>query len=233
MRFPSSFSSNRASLLASIHSLSCISLNSYETATPVSSANGAMLVAKALQDITRQFRPSNWNAVVLYVIANKPEELAEQLKIFVELCPLSSFVKAQNFASSISTIEQDKFAQKTGYEQSIEWQKMNDCLSLPVLKNAFNDASLSLVSDESKAAISDIDAALSECQSLKANRDARLTEKQFVEVSTNVKAKSFNANSARGLAHSIKTLGDNSLHWAYVVFVGSNDQLKPIKELFL
>jgi len=40
------------------------------------------------------------------------------------------------------------------------------------------------------------------------------------------------ASSARSLADSIKRLGDNNKHWAFMLFVGSDNELTLVKELF-
>ena len=98
---------------------------------------------------------------------------------------------------------------------------------------AFNDASLALVNDEGTSLITDIDTALADCETLKSERGNRLTETLFTASSLSINVKNFTANSARSLADAIKSLGDNDMHWAFLAFVGSSDEINPIKELFV
>lgn len=233
MNFPACFNTSRTNLENLCNKLNTIALHSYETATAVSSAAGSVLLANAIQDVSRRYRPASWHAVVLYAIADKSDSLSSTLKTINEHCPLKVFVEAQRFAESLAVIELQKMQQPTGLEQSTEWQQMKDCRAVPALATAFNDASLALVSDESKNHVTGIDGAMAELTMLKAERDSRLTRTLFPAAGLDIEAVSFNTSSARSLADSIKSLGDNNMHWAYFAFVGSNDELQPVKELFL
>jgi len=233
MQFPASFQAQRSALESLCNQVSLISLHSYETASAVSSAAGAVLLADAVQDTSRRFRPEAWNAVILYAMADKQDSLSSRLSAINEHCPLKTFVEAQRFADSLAVIEQEKMKRSTGQEQSIEWQVMGDCRAVPALAAAYHDASLALVDDEGKSLVTDIDSALSELTTLKADRHSRLTETVFTPAGLNIDVVSLNAGSARSLADSIKSLGDNNMHWVYCAFVGSEEELKPVKELFL
>jgi hypothetical protein len=233
MQFPASFDTKRAELESICKQVNTIALHSYETATAISSAQGAILLANAIEDTSRLLRPSNWHAVVLIAFADKPAALSTKLKTINEHCPLSHFVEAQRFAESLATLEQHKMQLPSGSEQSIEWQPIDDCRSISALNAAFNDASLALVKNEGTSLITDIDSVLTECETLKSDRDNRLAKTLFIASNLSIEAKSFTANSARSLADAVKSLGDNNMHWAFCAFVGSSDEVQPIKELFV
>ena len=72
MQFPASFQAQRSALESLCNQVSLISLHSYETASAVSSAAGAVLLADAVQDTSRRFRPEAWNAVILYAMGSGP-----------------------------------------------------------------------------------------------------------------------------------------------------------------
>ncbi|MDO6426246.1 hypothetical protein Q4489_04440 [Thalassotalea sp. 1_MG-2023] len=232
MQFPPSFNTDRNGLAGKTTAINSISLNSYETPTALSSAKGALLLAKSIEDLTRQQRPTSWNALVLYAIAEKPEQLAEKLETINEKCPLMPFINAQQYAQSLSTINEDKTTPSTGNEQSREWQQQADNRAIPALNDAYNDASLALVESESQNVITTLDNAITEAETLKAERDIRLAQTKFNAVSTSIKTQSITANSARGLANAIKKIGNNQMHWAYIVYTGSTSELQPITELF-
>lgn len=233
MQSPISFNAQRSELEALCSQVNSLALHSYQTASLMDSSQGAVLLANAIQDTSRTQRPDNWHAVVLYATANKAELLASQLLGFNAVCPLKALLEAQRFTDSLTSLEQHKMQVPKGYEQSLEWQVLDDCRAVPALSNAFNDASLALVNDEGTSLITSIDDALSELTVLKSNRDERLTNTKFAGQSLDIKMANFTGNNASGLANSIKQLGDNNMHWVFLVFVGSSNEIKPIKELFI
>jgi hypothetical protein len=231
MQIPHLFNTqSRAALNAACTQVSVISLNSYQTPSLITGAAGSALLAAAINDATRQQRPSVFNAVILSCSASSPAQLANKLAEFNQHCPLAVFTHAADHALSLLTLDTDKMRLPTT-EQSIEWQFVNNCCALPALANAFSDKSLALVNGEGANLITDIDTALVHTAQLKAKRDQRLTNSLFVTCD-NLKVTNSNAQSARGLAQQIETLGNNDKHWAYCAFVGSSDNIKTIKELF-
>ena len=234
MQTPDSFKQNtRSELLSQLQSLHCIGLHSYELPTVLGAIAGISFLSDAILDNTRQQRPSDWHAVLLFSTADKPEDLAKKLASINELCPLKTFVEAERFANSFETLDKHKMRLPTDTEQSFEWQVLSDCLSLPALSDAFNDASQALIANEGTTLISDIDISLAELIGLKLSRDNRLTQTSFEGTALDIETMYFTANSASNLAGQIKALGDNNKHWAYLFFVGSADEIKPLKELFL
>ena len=231
MKLPASFNTqSRAALNAACADIHIIALNSYQTPSLITAAAGSQLLAKAINDATRQQRPNAFNAVILSCSAPSAAGLSSKLTAFNTLCALPVFTHAQQHASSLSTLDTDKMRLPTT-EQSIEWQHVNDCCALPALANAFVDKSKQMVNDEGVQLITDINAALTDTEQLKAARNNRLTETTF-QAGANLTVTHSNAQSARALAQQIETLGNNDMHWAYCVFVGSGDNIQTIKELF-
>jgi len=230
MQLPTSFNKQREPLNTLLKDVAALTLHSYMTASLISSAQASELLADALIDTTRIDRPNDWQALVLSLSAATSNQLNSQITPFNDKCPIPVFMQAAAFAKSLNTLDTDKMILPTT-EQSIEWQKLNDCRFIPALTKAFNDKSLALVADEGRQLITDIDSELSSLVTLKAQREQRLTNTTF-EVGTNLTVNNFNANSGASLAQQIKSLGNNDKHWAYCCFVGSTEQLKPIKELF-
>ena len=132
----------------------------------------------------------------------------------------------------MASIDEDKMQLPVGGEQSIEWQPMPDVRSVPALNAAFNDTSKSLLLDEGTALVTDIDTAMSQLKTLKADRDLRIGQTDFVAASLPIETMVINASSAKGLADNIKRLGDNNMHWAFIFFVGSDSEITLVKELF-
>ncbi|WP_409423266.1 MULTISPECIES: hypothetical protein [unclassified Pseudoalteromonas] len=231
MQIPNSFNTqSREALNAACTQLHVIALNSYQTPSLITAAAGSELLATAIKDVTRQQRPSAFNAVILSCSASSHAKLASLLSEFNQHCPLAVFTHAADHALSLSTLDTDKMRLSTT-EQSIEWQHVNDCRAVPALAKAFNDKSLALVSNEGINLITDINTALNETAQLKAQRDQRLTNTLF-RATANLTVTSSNAQSARALAQQIQTLGNNDKHWAYCAFVGSSENINTIKELF-
>jgi len=210
-----------------------ISLAFHQTATLCTAAEGALLLASAIQDESRQFRPAAFNALVLWVSSDSPNDLAKQLAAINDYCPFTGFVESARYAASLATLESDKLTRPQGSEQSLEWTVFNDERYIPALKRQYQADSLVQVNDQGKALISDIDSALAECKQLKGLRDTRLTATKFNPINTGLHCISISANSAKGLADKLQGLGDDNAYWAFCAFVGSSHELEPVKGLFL
>ncbi|QFI37613.1 hypothetical protein FR932_07030 [Moritella marina ATCC 15381] len=210
-----------------------ISLCFHQTATLCPAADGAALLANAIKDESRQFRPADFNALVLWVSSDSSTDLAKRLAPVNEYCPLAGFVECGRYAASLATLDSDKLTRPKGTEQSLEWTVMNDKRSIPVIKRQYQAASLAQVNDQGQALISDVDSALAECKQLKGLRDARLTATEFNSTNTGLNCMSISANTAKGLADKLQGLGDDKAYWAFCAFVGNSSELEPIKELFL
>jgi len=210
-----------------------INLCFHQTATLCTTAEGAVLLANAIKDESRQFRPTDFNALVLWVNSDSPNGLAKQLAVINDYCPLTGFVECERYSASLATLESDKLTRPQGSEQSIEWTVLNDKRYIPALKRQYQADSLVQVNDQGKALISDIDSALAECKQLKNLRDMRLTATEFTPINTGLNCISISANSAKGLADKLQGLGDDKAYWAFCAFVGSSSELEPVKEVFL
>ena len=210
-----------------------LSLVFHQTATLCTATGGAVLLASAIQDESRQFRPAAFNAQVLWVSCDSPQELAKRLAAINEYCPLAGFVECARYATSLATLDSDKVTRSQGSEQSIEWTVFSDKRSIPALKRQYQAGSLAEVNTEGQDLISDIDSALTECQQLKSQRDGRLAMTVFNPMNTGLNCISISANTAKGLADKLQSLGDGMAYWAFCAFVGSSSELEPIKELFL
>lgn len=232
MQLPASLSGARSQLNDLCSGVNTISLHSYQTATPVSAAQGAALLAQAVSDTSRTFRPTSFNAVGLFVIEKTASKLASTLQTVNQACPLKTFVEAQRIATSMANLDEHKMQLPTGNEQSIEWHPMPDVRTVPALSTAFNDASNSQLLDEGTALVTDIDTAMGELKTLKSSRDTRIAQTDFIAANLPLETTVIAASSARGLADSIKRLGDNNMHWAFMFFVGNDSEIKLVKELF-
>lgn len=213
-------------------SISTISLHNYQTTTSISAAQGAALLAQAVNDTSRTFRPTEFKAVGLFVIEKTAVAFANKLKVINSACPLTPFVEAQRIANSVVSLDEQKMQLPVGTEQSIEWHKMLDVRTVPALKTAFNDSSKLLLLTEGTKLVTDIDTVIDELKTLKIKRDTRIAKLDFVTASLPLETIVINANSAQGLASKIESLGDNNMHWAFMFFVGSDSEIKLVKELF-
>ena len=210
-----------------------ISLASHQTATLCTTAEGAALLANAIKDESRQFRPTAFNSLVLWVSSDNPNELARQLAAINDYCPLTDFVECGRYATSLATLATDKFTRSKGTEQSVEWTVFNDKRHVPALKRQYHATSLALVNDQGQSLISDIDSAMNECQALKRKRDARLAKAVFNPINTGLNCINISANTSKGLADKLQGIGDDKAYWAFCAFVGSTDELQPMKDVFL
>lgn len=104
--------------------------------------------------------------------------------------------------------------------------------SMPILSDAFNDTSKGLVSDEATTLVSDFDSEFSALEQLKSLRDIRLTETSYVSSTIDATITYFGESTDKRLAESLKEQGNNDKLWCFCLFVGSESQLAPIKELF-
>jgi|GEM_PF-1167165 len=210
-----------------------INLASHQTAALCTAAEGAVLLASAIKDESRQFRPAAFNALVLWVSSDSPNDLAKRLVVINEYCPLTSFVECGRYATSLAILDSDKLTRPKGNEQSLEWTVLNDKRYIPALKRQYQADSLAQVNSLGQGLISDIDSALAECKQLKGLRDTRLTATEFSIINTGLNCISISANSAKGLADKLQGLGDDKAYWAFCAFVGSSSELEPVKGLFL
>ena len=210
-----------------------ISLAFHQTATLCTAAESAVLLANAIKDESRQFRPAAFNALVLWVSSDSPRDLAKRLAPVNEYCPLTGFVECGRYAASLATLESDKITRPQGSEQSIEWTAFSDKRSIPAIKRQYEANSLAQVNALEKTLVTDIDSAVEECKQLKSLRDARLTATEFNPINTGLNCISISANTAKGLADKLQGLGDDKAYWAFCALVGSSSELEPMKELFL
>jgi len=210
-----------------------ISLTFHQTAALCTTAEGAVLLASAIKDESRQFRPAAFNAQVLWISADSPSGLAKQLAVINDYCPLTGFVECGRYATSLATLDSDKLTRPQGSEQSIEWTVLSDERYIPALKLQYKADSLAQVNTQGQALISDVDTALAECKQLKGLRDTRLMATEFNPINTGLNCTSISANSAKGLADKLQGLGDDKGYWAFCAFVGSSSELEPIKDVFL
>ena len=210
-----------------------INLCFHQTASLCPATEGAALLANAIKDDSRQFRPAAFNALVLWVSSDSPKDLAKRLVAVNEYCPLTGFVECGRYATSLATLDADKITRPKGSEQSIEWTVLSDKRYIPALKWLYQADSLAQVNTLGQGLIGDIDSALAECQQLKSERDARLGMTVFNPIKTGLNCINISANTAKGLADKLQGLGDDKAYWVFCAFVGSSSELEPIKELFL
>ena len=211
----------------------CISLASHQTATLFTAAEGAVLLANAIKDESRQFRPGAFNALVLWISSDSPRDLAKRLAPVNEYCPLTGFVECGRYATSLATLDSDKIIRPKGNEQSIEWTVFSDKRSIPAVKRQYKAGSLSQANALGQALVTDIDSAVAECKQLKSLRNARLTATEFNPINTGLNCINISANTAKGLADKLQGIGDDKAYWVFCAFVGSSSELEPMKELFL
>ncbi|MBD1582808.1 hypothetical protein [Pseudoalteromonas sp. S16_S37] len=203
-----------------------LSHHSYQRSGDTTSAAGAFELAQAIKDATRLERPSAFNALVLLAMSDSARGLKKQLESINQGCSVPAFLTAASYADSYQSLEHDKFTQLTG--QSIEWAEITaNTLPLVAMKKCHDD--LDNIDSQGKQCISDIDSALNEIKQLKAERDQRLQSSTLPSV--DIETYSINAGSANALAQAISQLGNNSIHWAFAVFVGDQSALDKISEV--
>ena len=201
-----------------------LSLCFNQTAAPCTQQAGAVLLAKAIKDDSRIDKPSTYNGLLLSISSTEPAALSSQLETINEYCPIPELITCQNYAQSLSTLEQDKF---TIYEgQSLEWREQ----SLKPLQQKQIAEELAEVAEQGSGLITSIDDALSQACELKTTRNERLNQ-PFTPQSTGIDKRILNAGSADALARQVGQLGDDSPYWAFCLFVGELSELNKIKEV--
>ena len=193
---------------------------------------GAYQLADAINDKSRRFRPSSFNACVLWASGDDSADLDQPLCAINEYCPLAVFIECARHAKSFAALDLDKRQLPSGTEQSIEWTVIDDNRALLALKNKYHDETLAAVDQECKSLINNIDSALAECEQLKSQRDTRLSITKFSQSNTGLNIVNITASSAATLADKVKGLGDENTHWAFCIFVGSSEELAPIQAVF-
>ncbi|TMP88507.1 hypothetical protein CWC05_03500 [Pseudoalteromonas ruthenica] len=234
MQYPNSFNSagTRAALQGACMKVHALALHSYEVAKQDTSASGAMQLAKAVRDLSRRERPLHWHALVLYITAPSPASLNQALESVNTACPLPVFITAARYARSLSDLTRHKMTFPTGHEQSLEWQTLSDACHVPALSRAYQVASTKLIKDEGQNSVGSIDEELAALGEQKAARDARIDSCSFDAAQLGLRTKAITATSARSLADALERLGDNHVHWAFQVYVGRQQAIAPLVELF-
>jgi hypothetical protein len=225
---------DRAELTGAILPVFYIGLHAYELPSLVNAAAGALQLANGINDNTRAVLPTSYNAVFVYASANSEDALSKKLESINTTCPLPIFLQADSYANALKELEQTKTTLPGEKAQSLSWQQM-DNVSIPSLSAAYNDSSLTFVSDECTDLITNIDDALTELADLKEARNTNLTETSFEFEKGGVAAVYISAVNAEELANKItQTIGEsNNNHWVYCCYVGDEQALQPIKDLLL
>ncbi|WP_352284068.1 hypothetical protein [Pseudoalteromonas sp. Q18-MNA-CIBAN-0097] len=205
-----------------------IALCYHQAAAPCSMQVGAQLLASAIKDDSRTDKPAQYNALLLSVSANSPAGLASKLSAINEYCPIAEFIVCAQYGQSQSTLEQSKLAVYEG--QSLEWQT-NTLQNLQPLRKKQIADELATVNDSGKQLITIIDDALTQAAELKTARDQRLNQAQFTAKSSAVDVQLITAGTAKQLADSVASKGNDQTYWAMCVFVGQAAELNKIKEV--
>lgn len=189
---------------------------------------GAQLLASAIKDDSRTDKPAQYNALLLSVSANSSAALASSLSTINEYCPIAEFIACAQYGQSQSTL---KKTQLTTYDgQSVEWQ-INTLQNWLPLRKKQMAAELTAANDSAKQLITTIDDALTQTAELKTARDQRLNQAQFTAKSSGVNVQLITAGSAKQLADSVASKGNDHNYWAFCLFVGEQGELNQIKEV--
>lgn len=189
---------------------------------------GAQLLASAIKDDSRTDKPPQYNALLLSVSANSSAALASSLSTINEYCPIPEFIACAQYGQSQSTL---KKTQLTTYDgQSVEWQINTLQNLLPIREQLIADE-LATVDDSAKQLITTIGDALTKAAELKTARDERLNQAQFTAQSSAVNVQLITAGSAKQLADSVASKGNDHNYWAFCLFVGEQGELNQIKEV--
>ncbi len=189
---------------------------------------GAQLLASAIKDDSRTDKPASYGGLLLSVSATDPAELASKLESINNYCPIPEFIACGQYAKSDSTLEQTKLDTYDG--QSIEWQINTLQNLLPIREQLIADE-LAAVDGSGKQLITIIDDALTQAAELKTARDQRLNQAQFTAKSSAVDVQLITAGTAKQLADSVASKGNDQTYWAMCVFVGQAAELNKIKEV--
>lgn len=205
-----------------------VALCYHQTAAPCSMQVGAQLLSSAIKDDSRTDKPASYGGLLLSVSATDPAALASKFESINEYCPIPEFIACAQYAKSQSTLEQSKLATYEG--QSLEWQ-INTLQNLLPLREQLIADELATVSSSGKELITTIDDALTKTAELKTARDERLNQAQFTAKSNGVDMQLITASTAKQLADSVASKGDDKRYWALCLFVGELSELNQIKEV--
>jgi hypothetical protein len=189
---------------------------------------GAQLLASAIKDDSRTDKPASYGGLLLSVSATDPAALASKLESINNYCPIPEFIVCAQYANSQSTLEQTKLDTYDG--QSIEWQISTLQNLLPLREQLIADE-LATVNSSGQQLITTIDDALTQTAELKKARDERLNQAQFTAQSSGVDVQLITAGTAKQLADSVASKGNDQTYWAMCVFVGQAAELNKIKEV--
>ena len=90
---------------------------------------------------------------------------------------------------------------------------------------------LATVNSSGQQLITTIDDALTQTIELKTARDERLNQAQFTAQSSGVDMQLITAGTAKQLADSVASKGNEHSYWAMCLFVGEPSELNHIKEV--
>ena len=189
---------------------------------------GAQLLALAIEDVSRTYKPTRFNGLLLSVSASAPAGLASKLKTINEYCPIPEFISCAQYGQSQSALEQTKLVTYDG--QSIEWQ-INTLQNLTPIREQLIADELATVNSSGQQLITTIDDALTQTVELKKARDERLNQAQFTAQSSGVDMQLMSAVTAKQLADSVANKGNEHHYWALCLFVGEPSELNHIKEV--
>ncbi|WP_188085252.1 hypothetical protein [Pseudoalteromonas fuliginea] len=205
-----------------------VALCYHQTAAPCSMQAGAQLLASAIKDGSRTDKPAQYSALLLSVSANDPAALASKLSMINEYCPIPEFISCAQYGQSQSALEQTQLIAYDG--QSIEWQ-INTLQNLLPLREQLIADELATVNSSGQQLITTIDDALTQTIELKTARDERLNQAQFTAQSSGVDMQLITAGTAKQLADSVASKGNEHNYWAMCLFVGEPSELNHIKEV--
>lgn len=205
-----------------------IALCYHQAAAPCSMQVGAQLLASAIKDDSRTDKPAQYNALLLSVSANSSAALASSLSTINEYCPIAEFIACAQYGQSQSTLKETQLTTYDG--QSVEWQINTLQNLLPIREQLIADE-LATVNNSGKQLITTIDDTLTQTAELKTARDERLNQAQFTAQSSAVNVQLITAGSAKQLADSVASKGNDHNYWAFCLFVGEQGELNQIKEV--
>ncbi|WP_304185626.1 hypothetical protein [Pseudoalteromonas prydzensis] len=200
----------------------------HQTAAPCSMQAGAQLLASAIKDDSRTDKPTSYGGLLLSMSAIDPSLLASKLESINSYCPIPEFIACAQYARSQSTLEQTQLATYDG--QSIEWQINTLQNLLPVREQLIADE-LATVNSSGQQLITTIDDALTQTAELKTARDERLNQAQFTVKNSGVDVQLITAGTAKQLADSVASKGNDHSYWALCLFVGEMGEINKIKEV--
>lgn len=189
---------------------------------------GAQLLASAIKDDSRTDKPASYSGLLLSVSATAPASLASKLESINSYFPIPEFIACGQYANSQNTLEQAQLITYDG--QSVEWQ-INTLQNLLPLREQLIADELATVNSSGQQLITTIDDALTQAAELKTARDERLNKAQFTAKSCGVDVQLITAGTAKQLADSVASKGNDHSYWALCLFVGEQGELNKIKEV--